>query len=63
MNEMRPRQYLDVVFDGPPGPEGGTFVEVESPAGVAVHVGEWVQPTPDDSRWRLRLTLKDFGEA
>jgi hypothetical protein len=37
-----------VVFDGPPGPEGGRFVEVEDEAGRSVQVGEWVE-RPDGS--------------
>ncbi len=35
--------YIDVVFDGPPGPESGRFVEVEDDQGKSVEVGEWVQ--------------------
>jgi hypothetical protein len=67
MNEPdRRRPYLDVVFDGPPGPEvdrpsnSGAFVEVESPAGVSVQVGTWIPPTAEDPYWRLRLTVQDF---
>jgi hypothetical protein len=61
-----PRPYLDLVFDGPPGPDvdrrpnSGAFVDVESPAGVSVQVGTWIAPTGDDPYWRLRLTLNDF---
>ena len=32
-----------IVFDGPPGPEGGRFVEVETASGEGRKVGEWTQ--------------------
>lgn len=44
---------IDIVFDGPPGPEAGRFVEVESPPGVSVGVGEWIKR--DDGYWVLRF--------
>ncbi len=34
--------FVDIVFDGPPGPESGRFVEVENQHGRSVNVGEWV---------------------
>lgn len=48
---------VDIVFDGPPGPEAGRFVEVEDRNGVSIHVGEWVER--DDGYWALRLTITD----
>lgn len=30
-----------IIFDGPPGPEGGRFVEVENGEGKSVNAGEW----------------------
>lgn len=33
---------LDIIFDGPPGPESGRFVEVEVD-GRSVRVGEWLK--------------------
>lgn len=44
---------LRVVFDGPPGPEGGRFVECENARGESVTVGEWRKR--DDGRWELLL--------
>jgi hypothetical protein len=35
------RTALHIVFTGPPGPEGGKFVEVETPDGRSANVGEW----------------------
>ena len=45
--------YLDVVFDGPPGPECGRFIEIEDDKGASVSFGEWVQRK--DGYWMLRL--------
>ena len=44
---------VDIVFDGPPGPEAGRFVEVESPPGTGINFGEWLQR--DDGYWVLRI--------
>lgn len=46
--------YVDIVFDGPPGPEAGRFVEVENPAGQSIRFGEWVKR--EDGYWVLRIT-------
>ncbi len=48
---------LHIVFDGLPGPEAGRFVEVETPFGASVHVGEWRQV---GKFWDLILTPDDF---
>jgi hypothetical protein len=45
--------YVDIVFDGPPGPEPGHFVEVENSEGASIRFGEWVQRS--DGYWVLRL--------
>lgn len=34
-------EALHIVFDGPPGPDAGRFVEVETPDGKSVSVGSW----------------------
>lgn len=34
---------IHIVFDGPPEQEGGRFVEVETPDGRSISVGEWIQ--------------------
>ncbi|NEU14030.1 hypothetical protein G3T14_18115 [Methylobacterium sp. BTF04] len=44
---------LHVVFDGPPGPQAGRFVEVETPDGKSVDVGQWHARA--DGLWELRL--------
>lgn len=47
-------QVVDVVFDGPPGPESGRFIEVETLDGKGIRIGEWVHR--EDGYWALRLT-------
>lgn len=46
-------QIVDVVFDGPPGPEGGRFVECEDADGVSINAGNWWQR--EDGYWALRI--------
>jgi len=46
-------ETIDIVFDGPPGPESANFVEVENPEGESIKVGEWVER--EDGTWALRL--------
>ncbi len=41
---------LYIVFDGPPGPESGRFVEVEDPTGASIRLGEWIQ---EGDYWNL----------
>lgn len=45
--------FIDIVFDGPPGPVCGRFVEVENSEGHSISVGEWVERA--DGYWVLRL--------
>ena len=40
VSEMK-RQEIHVVFDGPPGPVAGRFVEVENADGASIGVGRW----------------------
>lgn len=47
-------QPINVIFDGPPGPESGHFVEVETDDGKSLSVGEWKKRT--DGLWSLRVT-------
>jgi hypothetical protein len=44
---------IDVVFDGPPGPESGRFVEVEDMQGHSINAGEWIDR--GDGLWVLRI--------
>ena len=36
-------EHVDIVFDGPPGPESGRFVEVEDASGNSIKFGEWIE--------------------
>jgi hypothetical protein len=45
---------INIIFDGPPGPESGRFVEVETDDGHSINAGEWCQRL--DGLWALRIT-------
>tara|TARA_Y100000310_G_scaffold53134_1_gene48719 strand:- start:1208 stop:1525 length:318 start_codon:yes stop_codon:yes gene_type:complete len=47
-------QSLHIVFDGPPGPEAGRFVECELEDGRGVNAGKWQQR--EDGFWELVIT-------
>lgn len=49
----RVAKEVRVVFDGPPGPKSGRFVEVERPDGASVSVGDWHER--EDGLWELRM--------
>lgn len=49
---------VDIVFDGPPGPEGPRFVEAERD-GRSVRIGEWVDR--GDGTWALRIRSEVRG--
>lgn len=44
--------HLNIIFDGPPGPEGPRFIGVENGDGVSVRLGEWVD---QGDTWALRI--------
>ncbi len=48
-------QTLHFVFDGPPGPEAGRFVECETPDGRSINAGGWHER--EDGFWELRVHL------
>lgn len=50
-----------IVFDGPPGPDSGRFVEVEDESGASIKLGEWEESK--DGFWRLWISaLRGEGE-
>ena len=57
--------FVDIVFDGPPGPDAGRFVEVEDHIGMSISLGDWIKR--DDGFWALRVPLQKLrakqGEA
>jgi hypothetical protein len=48
-----PTNFVDIVFDGPPGHLSGRFVEVENESGASIRLGEWVHRV--DGYWALRI--------
>jgi hypothetical protein len=45
---------INIVFDGPPGPVSGRFIEVENDEGASIGVGQWIER--DNGWWVLRIT-------
>lgn len=45
---------INIIFDGPPAPESGRFVEVETDDGKSINAGEWIERK--DGLWALRIT-------
>lgn len=46
---------IRIIFDGPPGPDGGRFVEVEDESGRSINVGTWVEAP--GGMWELRIVV------
>jgi len=53
-NNRLSAKAINIIFDGPPGPEAGRFVEVETDDGKSINAGDWKQR--DDRYWALRIT-------
>ncbi len=51
VSETKP---INIIIDGPPGPESGQFVEIETDDGKSIRLGGW-HPRPD-GLWSLRIT-------
>ena len=45
---------INIIFDGPPGPTPGRFLEVETDDGKSINIGEWIER--EDGLWALRIT-------
>jgi hypothetical protein len=45
---------INIIFDGPPGPDSAKFVEVENDDGVSISIGDWSER--EDNLWALRIT-------
>lgn len=50
-----------VIFDGPPGPEAGRFVEVEDADGNSIRAGEWADR--GDGYWSLHVGVLAPGDT
>lgn len=46
-------EKIRIVFDGPPGPQSGRFIEVEDMKGKSFNAGEWRQISED--LWALEI--------
>lgn len=57
--EELPGRFVDVVFDGEPGPDGPVFVETEDAQGRGIKLGNWVKR--EDDYWVLRITSGDLA--
>ena len=44
---------IRIIFDGPPGPDAGQFVEVETDTRESISIGEWIDRK--DGYWALRI--------
>lgn len=53
--------HIDIVFDGPPGPDAGRFVEVENGERRSINFGEWIHR--DDGYWVLRFKVAGPDEV
>ena len=51
---------INIIFDGPPGPNAGRFIEVETDDGKSINIGEWKRR--EDGLWSLRITILPRGE-
>lgn len=52
---------IHIIFDGPPGPEAGRFVEVENEKRESIRVGEWEGPD-EDGAWHLIIKPHPEGD-
>lgn len=52
------REFVDIIFDGPPDPEATHLVDVQDERGLPA--GAWMEG--DDGSWALRITRFDFSE-
>ena len=52
------REFIDIVFDGPPDHDAPRFVEVEDEQGRSIDVGIWIN-RPGTPMWALRLYPAD----
>ena len=49
---------IQIVFDGPPGHDGGRFVEVEDGDGKSIRFGTWLKRK--DGYWALQFSLDEM---
>lgn len=59
--ERAQADFIDVIFDGPPGHKAGRFIEVEDPSGKSVRAGDWIDR--GSGQWALRIPRPCPSEA
>ena len=47
------KDWIDIVFDGPPNLSGPRFIEAQNPERQSIDAGEWIER--DDEFWVLRI--------
>lgn len=55
------KECIYIIFDGPPGPVSGRFVEVEDSERRSIRVGQRVER--DDGLWALRIDWRELTEC
>ena len=45
---------INIIFDAPPGPTSGRFIDVENDEGESINIGQWLQRP--DGLWSLSIT-------
>lgn len=54
-----PTDYVDVVCDGFPNPDGPRFIELENESGHSINYGEWIKRNDGHCVLRIPLIKKD----
>ncbi len=49
---------IKIVFDAPPGPEAGRFIDIEDLHGCSINIGKWYKRL--DGAWELVITEQDW---
>ncbi len=52
--------HIDIVFDGPPGPDIPRLVEIDDARGRSIQIGTWTERA--GGSWVLRITSDDFAK-
>lgn len=60
LKDVRQPSAIHLLFDGPPGPECGRFIEAEDPTGKGINAGKWSQRA--DGYWELVVKQPSAGE-
>lgn len=56
-------EVIRLIFDGPPSPTAGRFIEAENEAGASIRVGEWKEHRNIEGWWELVIDLDRMRSA